>query len=984
MGQFDRERDAIERGAQELGIDPIDYATAISYETAGTFSPTQPGPRTQWGQHRGTIQYGEPQWKEHGVKPDFEDQVTRTNLDYLRKKGVKPGATFEQIYAAINGGSADRNLNTPEYMIKDGKRVPTGRTIADNIRNAQRDHRKKVLERYGWTEDQFAFNPEAVAESIWAEMGSDPDAQASEVWDQQPSTAVPGNVYLPDDQRPTAGSILPPYNPATPTNPKPIAPINIQADQPPSQTSPDGGFTSAPVRELTEIGQAAMKGEAYQPGPAAAYLKFLSETGLPDSPMALREFNKVQETLNTQNQENFGQFNQEIDAYNASLPKGGRAQQRPSNVGTNNATPPPPAPEPDVSKGEWGTVNWAQGTGKSARTFALDEAASQISNRLKIDYNVVREELENAGLSDEEAERRAAGRLQTEVGLDAQTVENVKKRSEQVGRRKQYTEATADEQVKRYLESGEIESVAQLLAAKDVGVKDIKGKPIDEVIAEERAAFERFGKQYDPADNEIVGKYAPDLAQGLITMDEARRQYRERRAADMKNDIAEALKEHGSFTKTESEAKRIDETYKYRPLAAPLEFSKGIASAIPKAASSILKTADILAEVNPLSAQNIAGYVTGKEFKADEGEVYKLAKQIDAGASYLLPPNADLKDYFQAGDTIGQIGIQIGSGILTGGVAAPLAYGSSLGASSQYEEAGKAGAGKYTKQGAAILGGLTAISDALPVAWALKPLRKGGVGQILNGFLNRAYKDAAEAVGEKEAQTFVKSLFERTVDRAITVAKGTGLEVGQEVLLDKKPNDLYASLTYDPGRKVFEITNDDLETAFFAAIGGAGGGAARIAIENKVNAEREIPGLREMLESGIETPSEVQTDETTVQKPAEPLDQTAIVPPAAPAGGVVSTKPETIDIKDESVDAVDTKVEETPKPKALSNTQVEFSKEDVKPFDDFRRTVIDDADVADRSDLPEYAKDGLYEIEPHITLKYGLHTNKADLGALSL
>ena len=47
--------------ARSLGINPVDLATVISYETAGTFDPTKRGPTTQWGQHRGLIQFGEPQ-----------------------------------------------------------------------------------------------------------------------------------------------------------------------------------------------------------------------------------------------------------------------------------------------------------------------------------------------------------------------------------------------------------------------------------------------------------------------------------------------------------------------------------------------------------------------------------------------------------------------------------------------------------------------------------------------------------------------------------------------------------------------------------------------------------------------------------------------------------------------------------------------------------------------------------------------------------
>src|SRR5690606_16799416 len=53
--------------ANALGIDPVDLATTISYETGGTFDPTKSGPTTKWGQHRGLIQFGEPQAQQYGV-----------------------------------------------------------------------------------------------------------------------------------------------------------------------------------------------------------------------------------------------------------------------------------------------------------------------------------------------------------------------------------------------------------------------------------------------------------------------------------------------------------------------------------------------------------------------------------------------------------------------------------------------------------------------------------------------------------------------------------------------------------------------------------------------------------------------------------------------------------------------------------------------------------------------------------------------------
>ena len=138
--------EAIRRGAKELGIDPIDYATVMSYESAGSFDPWKAGPTTKWGQHRGTIQYGEPQRKQYGVYEGqpFEDQVTTSNVEYLRDKGVKPGATLLDIYKAINGGSVNASENASDGYDQNGKR----NTIIGHVEKMSRDHRPQVVKRF--------------------------------------------------------------------------------------------------------------------------------------------------------------------------------------------------------------------------------------------------------------------------------------------------------------------------------------------------------------------------------------------------------------------------------------------------------------------------------------------------------------------------------------------------------------------------------------------------------------------------------------------------------------------------------------------------------------------------------------------------------------------------------------------------------------------------------------------------------------------
>jgi len=60
----------IREAAKTLGVKALDLATIISYETGGTFDPLQDGPTTQWGHHKGLIQFGEPQARQFGVNWD--------------------------------------------------------------------------------------------------------------------------------------------------------------------------------------------------------------------------------------------------------------------------------------------------------------------------------------------------------------------------------------------------------------------------------------------------------------------------------------------------------------------------------------------------------------------------------------------------------------------------------------------------------------------------------------------------------------------------------------------------------------------------------------------------------------------------------------------------------------------------------------------------------------------------------------------------
>ncbi|WP_171181782.1 hypothetical protein [Ruegeria sp. HKCCD8929] len=135
--------------AASLGVDPVDLATAISYETAGTFSPTIAGPTTQHGQHAGLIQFGETQAARYGV--DWNNPVgsqlgaNGAVANYLRDAGVRPGMGLLDIYSAINAGSVGR------YNASDENNGGAPGTVADKVNNQMAGHRENAIAFLGGT-----------------------------------------------------------------------------------------------------------------------------------------------------------------------------------------------------------------------------------------------------------------------------------------------------------------------------------------------------------------------------------------------------------------------------------------------------------------------------------------------------------------------------------------------------------------------------------------------------------------------------------------------------------------------------------------------------------------------------------------------------------------------------------------------------------------------------------------------------------------
>lgn len=129
--------------AASVGVSPIDLATAISYETAGTFNPMKRGPTTKWGQHRGLIQFGEPQARQFGV--DWNDPLNSqlgpngAVAKYLKASGFKPGMSGLDLYSTINAGAPGL------YNASDTAAGGAPGDVRDKWENQMGGHRQKAM-----------------------------------------------------------------------------------------------------------------------------------------------------------------------------------------------------------------------------------------------------------------------------------------------------------------------------------------------------------------------------------------------------------------------------------------------------------------------------------------------------------------------------------------------------------------------------------------------------------------------------------------------------------------------------------------------------------------------------------------------------------------------------------------------------------------------------------------------------------------------
>jgi hypothetical protein len=159
--------------ANALGMDPLVLATIISYETGGTFNPTQGGPTTKWGKHRGLIQFGEPQAKQYGV--DWNDPLgsqlgpNGAVVKYFQGSGWQPGMGMLDAYSIINAGGPGR------YNARDAASGGAPGTVRDKVEQQMGGHRHKAaaLLGGGYAAEQNDYDPRSDTPSSGKSVGSE-------------------------------------------------------------------------------------------------------------------------------------------------------------------------------------------------------------------------------------------------------------------------------------------------------------------------------------------------------------------------------------------------------------------------------------------------------------------------------------------------------------------------------------------------------------------------------------------------------------------------------------------------------------------------------------------------------------------------------------------------------------------------------------------------------------------------------------------
>lgn len=145
-GDFSSQRQALETAAAELGVDPIDLATIIGFETGGSYDPGVVG--GEGGNYQGLIQFGIPERQAYGVVPGmtFEEQLLGPVVSYFKDRFAKAGmstqgATLEDLYTTVIAGNPGANRDAKDSF---------GTSARSGAARMFKEHRPVAIKRFGF------------------------------------------------------------------------------------------------------------------------------------------------------------------------------------------------------------------------------------------------------------------------------------------------------------------------------------------------------------------------------------------------------------------------------------------------------------------------------------------------------------------------------------------------------------------------------------------------------------------------------------------------------------------------------------------------------------------------------------------------------------------------------------------------------------------------------------------------------------------
>lgn len=370
-------------------------------------------------------------------------------------------------------------------------------------------------------------------------------------------------------------------------------------------------------------------------------------------------------------------------------------------------------------------------------------------------------------------------------------------------------------------------TIARILAQRDMGWLD--PEQAKAAIAKENDVAQRILGNFPGAVKPAKVNTAEQVMAGWTDKETTKADW------EAINNIA---KQYGSLANYEQEQKELKEKYKYRPLAGPLEFAKRFGIAVPKAIASILKTAGIAQELSLTAPAQAIDSIIGTKLvdlvSAENSIPYKLGKPF--GDYFDSLKNKDFNNVALISvvpDALGQIAVQMLAGLATGGATLPTAIGAAMGASAQYEEAGKFTENPNLKLFASVVGAAVAIPDAIAYNRWLKGLNGTEKIGLIDKFMSSLYARFGVKYGSETAEQLTKITTKTWVEN---LAKG-GLFEGTQELSENKVNDLVARWTYDPSKErvkqLWSITDEDKMSFLGGLIGGLGGGAVQTHLEKK-------------------------------------------------------------------------------------------------------------------------------------------------------